>query len=112
MPSCRKTSNGIGCLVEETDDLSSDVLSAGLFVVHDTSTGGEDDVAKLTRGQQLHHPLLEVAELDVVAGRDDTSLVQAAVELNDNLATAVVINLLEFTNVTCPIFLSVHDRKG
>jgi hypothetical protein len=54
------------------------VLSPGLLVVHDAGGGGEDDVAELTRGQELDDPLLEVAELDVVAGRDDTSLVEAA----------------------------------
>ena len=37
--------------------------------------------------------------LDVVAGGDDTGLVQAAVELDNDLAGAVVIDLLEFTNV-------------
>jgi hypothetical protein len=53
------------------------VLATGLLVVHDTSTGGQDNVAELTRGQQLDNPLLEVTELDVVAGGDDTGLVEA-----------------------------------
>jgi hypothetical protein len=64
-------------LVEETNDLASNVLATGLLVVHDTSTGGQDNVAELTRGQQLDNPLLEVTELDVVAGGDDTGLVEA-----------------------------------
>jgi hypothetical protein len=63
-------------LVEETDDLSSNVLATGLLVVHDTSRGGEDDISELTRGEKLDNPLLEVTELDVVAGGDDTSLVE------------------------------------
>jgi hypothetical protein len=75
------------------------VLPAGLLVVHDTGRGGEDNVTELTRGQQLDNPLLHVAELDVVAGGDDTSLVDAAVELDDNLAVAVVVDLLELANV-------------
>lgn len=75
------------------------MLAAGLLVVHDTSGGGEDDVAELTSGQQLDNPLLEVTELDVVAGRDDTGLVEAAVELDNDLAGAVVIDLLELANV-------------
>jgi len=86
-------------LVEETKDLSSNVLPPGLLVVHDTSRGSEDNVTELTRGQQLDDPLLHVAELDVVAGRDDTGLVDAAVELDDNLAVAVVIDLLELANI-------------
>lgn len=87
------------CLVEEADDLAGNVLSAGLLVVHDTSGGGQDDVAELTSRQQLDNPLLEVGETDVVAGGDDTSLVETAVQLNDDLAGAVVIDLLELANV-------------
>ena len=37
---------------------------------------------------------------DVESGRDDTSLVQSTVELDDNLSTSVVIDDLKFTNVT------------
>lgn len=53
------------------------MLASGLLVVHDTGRGGQDDEAELTRGQQLDNPLLELTELDVVAGVDDTALVQA-----------------------------------
>lgn len=86
-------------LVEETENLSGNVLPAGLLVVHNTGRGGQDDETELTRGEQLDDPLLHVAELDVVAGRDDTGLVDAAVELDDDLAVAVVVNLLELANV-------------
>jgi nitrogen regulatory protein PII len=72
IPSTREENN----LVEETDDLSSNVLATSLLVVHDTGRGGEDDVSELTRGEELDNPLLEVTELDVVAGGDDTSLVE------------------------------------
>lgn len=88
-------------LVEEADDLAGNVLSSGLLVVHDTSRGGEDDIAELTGRQQLDDPLLEVGQADVVAGRDDTGLVETAVQLDDNLAGAVVIDLLELANVAC-----------
>ena len=86
-------------LVEETNDLASNVLSPGLLVVHDTGRGSQDDVAELTRWKELDDPLLEVGELDVVAWRDDTSLVETAVELDDDLAVAVVVDLLELSNV-------------
>lgn len=103
-------------LVEETKDLASDVLSPGLLVVHDASRGGEDDETELTRGQELGDPLLHVAELDVVARADDAGLVETvkmsvvfgirtryeyipAVQLDDDLAVAVVIDLLELANV-------------
>jgi hypothetical protein len=75
------------------------VLAASLLVVHDTGRGGQDDETELTGGKELDDPLLDIAELDVVAGGDDTGLVDAAVELDDNLAVAVVINLLELANV-------------
>jgi hypothetical protein len=86
-------------LVEETENLASNVLPAGLLVVHDTGRGGEDDETELTGGEQLDDPLLHVLKLDVVAGRDDTSLVDAAVELDDDLAVAVVVDLLELADV-------------
>lgn len=86
-------------LVEEAEDLAGDVLPAGLLVVHDTGRGGEDDIAELAGGEQLGDPLLQVAEADVVAGADDTALVQAAVELDNDLAVAVVVDLLEGADV-------------
>ena len=77
------------------------MLATSLLVVHDTSGGGQDDVTELTRGEELDNPLLDIAELDVVAGGDDTGLVDAAVKLDDDLAVAVVIDLLELANVAC-----------
>jgi len=67
-------------------------------VVHDAGAGGEDDFAELTGREQFHNPLLEVRELNVVAGRDDTALVETAVELDDNLVAAVVVDLLKLAN--------------
>jgi hypothetical protein len=87
------------------------VLPAGLLVVHDARRGGEDNVTELTRGKQLDDPLLHVAELDVVAGGDDTGLVDAAVELDDNLAVAVVVDLLELANVSCTLYVSEMLRR-
>lgn len=97
-------------LVEETEDLASNVLSSGLLMVHDTSRGGQDDVTELTRRKQLNDPLLHLLELDVVAGRDAAGLVEAAVELDDNLAVAVVVDLLELSDVACTNNESVLSR--
>lgn len=107
-----------GCLVEEANDLASNVLATGLLVVHDTSRGGEHDETELTSREQLDNPLLKLSQADVVAGGDDTALVEAtntvsertprrtlfflyspAVELNDDLAAAVVVDLLELADV-------------
>ena len=65
----------MGYLVEEADDLARDVLPPRLLVVHDAGRGGQDDVTELTRRQELDNPLLEVAQLDVVAWADDAGLV-------------------------------------
>jgi hypothetical protein len=64
-------------LIEETQDFAGNVLPPGLLVIHDSSTGGENNVSELTRRQKLNDPLLQVAELDVVARADATGLVQA-----------------------------------
>lgn len=87
-------------LVEETNNLSCNVLATGLLVVHDTGRGGENHVSELTGWQELDNPLLEIGQADVVAGGDDTGLVEAAVELDDNLAGSVVIDFLKFPNIT------------
>ena len=65
------------CLVEKADDLAGNVLTAGLLLVHDTGGGGENDIAELTGRKELDNPLLELSEADVVAGGDDTALVEA-----------------------------------
>lgn len=75
------------------------MLATSLLVVHDTSRGGQDEETELTRGQELGGPGLEVTELNGVAGVDDTTLVETTVELDDDLAGAVVVNLLELANV-------------
>lgn len=95
----RKTLGATIHLVEEAKDLAGDVLPASLLVVHDTGGGGEHDVAERTSREELADPLLDLAERDVEARGDDTALVEAAVELDDDLAGAVVIDLLELADV-------------
>lgn len=105
-------------LVEESNNLSGNVLASSLLVVHDTGRGGKNNVTELTRWEKLDDPLLEICEADVVSGGDDTGLVETdrrvresikqkdrtkvlpAVQLDDNLARSVVINFLKFTNVS------------
>ena len=94
-------------LVEVTENLTTSVLAASFFVVHDTVRGGQDQETELTSGQQVTNPLFHFTKLDVETGRDDTTLVQATVQLNDNLTSAVVINDFEFTNVT----VLLHDLQ-
>lgn len=95
-------------------------------MIHDTSAGGHDyetramisinvqsctgrpstlfikltDEANVTGRQQVVDPLFEFGNFDVEAGRDDTALVEATVQLDNNLSGSVVIDKFEFTNVT------------
>ena len=54
---------------------------------------------ELARRQELAGPRLEVLEGDVEAGRDDGALVEAAVQVDDDLAGAVVVDDLKLANV-------------
>lgn len=90
----------INSLVDERQDLSTDVLSPGLLVVHDTGRGGEDDLSERSSGEEQVDPVLDLRQLNVESRRDDSSLVDSTVELNDNLARSVIVNLLELLNVT------------
>lgn len=74
------------------------MLATGLLLVHNASGCGQDDVTELTGREKLDNPLLKLVETDVVAGGDDTALVEAAVELDNDLAGAVVIDLLELAD--------------
>ena len=94
------------------------MLSPSLLVVHDTGRGGEDDVSELTRWKELDDPLLHITETDVVPGGDTSSLVDTSVELDDDLAGAVIIDLLELANIACSQEVNVricrifHLRNG
>lgn len=75
------------------------MAATGLLVVHDTGRGGQDDVTELAGGQETGNPLLDLVQLDVETGGDNTGLVDASDELDNDLAGAVVIDLLELTDV-------------
>ena len=87
-------------LVEKPNDLPRNVLPPCLLVIHDTRRGSQNDIAKLTRRKQLDNPLLHVAQLDVVAGGDDAGFVEAAIELDHDLAAAVVVDFFVLADVT------------
>jgi hypothetical protein len=75
------------------------VLGTSFLLIHDTSRGGQDQMTELTSRQQVGSPLLKLRELDVEARRDNTTLVNTAIELNDNLTRTVIINNFKLTNV-------------
>lgn len=87
-------------LVDETQNLTRDVLSLCFFVVHNTCRSGHDNVTKLSCWQQVVGPVVNVVDLDVESWLNDTTLVQSTVQLDDNLTGSVVIDKFKFTNVT------------
>lgn len=86
-------------LVDIAEKLSSDVLPSGLLVGNDTVRGREDDESKRSGGEEQVDPRLDLVDLDVESGRDDSRLVESTVELNDDLAGSVVVNDLELSDV-------------
>ena len=72
-----KTFSGFKFSEEESKNLSSQVLPPRLLVVHDASRGGQHHLAKLSGGQKVVRPLLNVVQGNVkpvfevkVLGRD------------------------------------------
>ena len=88
-------------LIEESKNLSSSLFTPSLLVCHNTICGGQNNLSELTRGEEVHDPLLNFVNLHVKSGGDDTAFVEAAIELDDNLLGTVIIDNLEFPNVSC-----------
>ena len=93
--------------VEESEDLTTDMVLSGLNVVHDTLVGGKDDVTELSGWEDLVNELLEILKLEVESWGDDTALVQSTIELNDDLASSGIIDDLEFIDVA----VLLHDSE-
>ena len=69
-------------------------------MIHNAICGGEDKVSEPTRREDILHPLLNFVRSDIETRRDYATLVDAANEVHDNLAGAVVIQHLKFADVT------------
>lgn len=54
-------------LIKVAEDFSSDVLSSGLLVVHDTGGCCENEETELTRWQELVYPFFDFSDSDVEA---------------------------------------------
>jgi len=87
-------------LIEEAQDLATSVLADCLLVIHDTIGGGQHEKTEMARGQQVGHISIEVVQLKIEARADDTALVQATAQLNNDLSRALVIDNLELADVT------------
>ena len=86
--------------VEVAKDFASNLLLLGLFVVHDANVGGQNNVTELTRREDGGGEFFEVLQFKIEAGWDDTALVEAAIEVNDNLAGTGIVDDGEFVDVT------------
>ena len=72
---------------------------SGLVMSEDALVGGEDEMSELPGWQDVVGPLLKIADEDIVARRDDSTLVDAANQLDHNLLGSVVIDDLKLSNV-------------
>lgn len=64
-------------------------------------------MSELSGGKNVVGPFLELINQDIIVRGDDSALVNAANELNDDLLAPVVINDLELTNVV----VLLHDPQ-
>lgn len=97
----QQTQFSITLLVKESQYLATRLFASRLFMRHDTIGRRDENVSKLTRGQQIDDPFFNFVVTDIKARANDTTLVKTTSELNDNLVGTVIIDNFEFTNVTC-----------
>lgn len=76
------------------------MLSARFLVVHNTSRCCQDEVTKLTRWQKVAHISFYVFELDVKARTNDSAFVEAASQVDHNLAGSMIVDNFELANVS------------
>jgi len=60
----------------------------------------EDDNSETSSREEQVDPRLDLRMLDVETGGDDTRLVEAAIELDDDFVGAMVVDDFEFADVT------------
>merc|ERR1719401_130690 len=85
---------------KEANNLATRVLPASFLVVHDAIWCGEDNMAELTRRQEVACNLFNTTKLNIEPRGDDPAFVDASNQLNDNLARPMVVHDFQITNVT------------
>jgi len=99
-------------LVEEPEDFPSNMLSSRLFMIHNPSTRRQNNISNTSSWQELIDPFLKIRKTDVEPGGDDTAFIETTIELNDNLARTMVIDLLEFANVALSLVSTATKKSG
>lgn len=75
------------------------MLGTSFVVVHDALVGGEHNDTELTGRQDGGGEVLEVLQLEVETGGDDSALVESSVKVDDDLSSAGIIDDLELVDV-------------
>ncbi len=81
------------------------MLGTGLLVVHDGLVGGDNEETEVSGGEDGGGEILEFGEVEVESGGDNTALVEAAVELNNDLSGSGIIDNFEFVDVSMLLHL-------
>lgn len=84
------------------------MLPLCLFVVHDAIRSGKHKMTKLPGWQQVTGPFFYILHLDIKAWGNNTTLVDAALKFYNNLASAVVVDQFELTDVS--VFLHALQK--
>ena len=87
-------------LKEKSENFASDVSFPGFFVVNNTGGSSKNNMSELSGWQQVVLPFFHVGDGDVVSWRDNTALVDSAVQVDDDFAGSVVIDFFEFSDLT------------
>merc|ERR1719419_1696985 len=96
-------------LEEETKNFSSKMLSSGFLVIHNASRSGQDDVTELSTWQQVCGPFFDISNSNIESWGDDSAFVESSSQIDDNFSGSVVINNLEFSDVT---MLHHHSQES
>ncbi len=72
-------------LIEEAKDLSSGLFAACLFVSHNSVCSRQNNMAELTARQKIDNPLFNFIIRTIEARGDNTALIQASSQFDDNL---------------------------
>merc|ERR1719446_1857606 len=94
-------------LKEKSENFASDVSFSGIFVVDNTGGSCKNNMSELSGWEQVILPFFHVGDGDVVSWGDNTAFVDSAVQVDDDLASSVVIDLLEFSDVA----VLLHDSE-
>lgn len=78
---------------------------------HDAHGGSQNNVAELAGWEEVDDPLLDLVLGNIESGADNAALVEASRELNYDLAGPVIVNDLEFSDVSCLTFGLSTGRK-